>query len=257
MSEEYESLIIERDEHMLTITINRPKVRNALHSGANLELSKIFDEFENDDQLWVAIITGAGDKAFCAGNDLKAMASGVKMGNGGWGGITNRPSLNKPIIAAINGFALGGGLELALSCDIIVAEEHATMGLPEPRRGLMALAGGMEKLPRQIPYHLAMGMLMTGRHITAQQALQFGLVNEVVPTGKGVEAAKVWADDVLKCSPICVQGTKEIVKESLNMELDAAVAKTFPAAGRVLGSADFREGMQAFMQKREPKWIGK
>ena len=156
------------------MTINRPEVMNALHPPAQQEMEKVFDDFQNDPEQWIAIVTGAGDKAFSAGNDLKfqaehgsaAVRDGLQGVKGGFGGLHRRTDLYKPVIAAVNGFALGGGFEIVLSCDIIIAAEHATFGLPEPRVGLMAGAGGVHRLPRQIPYHIAMGMMLTGRRVT-------------------------------------------------------------------------------------------
>ena len=184
----YEFITYEKTDRLVVITINRPEVRNALHPPANRELSAAFDEFAADPDAWVAILTGAGDKAFSAGNDLKYCAQhgmgDMAMGNGGFGGITARFDLFKPVIAAVNGLALGGGFEIALACDIIVAAENATFGLPEPRVGLAALAGGMQRLPAAIPPKMAMGMMLTGKPITAAQAKAIGLVNEVVPAAE-------------------------------------------------------------------------
>src|SRR5262245_56088831 len=178
----------EREGRLFLVTINRPEVLNALHPMANAELSDAFDEFAADPELWVALITGAGDKAFSAGNDLKYHA-GLRAKTGdrprspakGFGGLTNRHDLDKPVIAAVNGVAMGGGFEIALACDIIIASEHARFALPEPRVGLAAGAGGMQRLARQIPLKQAMGMMLTGRHVSAQEGFQLGLVNEVVP----------------------------------------------------------------------------
>src|SRR5215470_1517311 len=193
----YEFLTYDKQDRIATITINRPELRNALHPPANRELSAAFDAFAADADAWVAIITGAGDKAFSAGNDLKYSAQhgmgDMQLGNGGFGGIAARFDLFKPIIAAVNGLALGGGFEIALACDIIVAVEHASFGLPEPRVGLAALAGGMQRLPTLVPPKVAMGMMLTGKPISAAEALRLGLVNEVVAVAELLPAAKRWA----------------------------------------------------------------
>src|SRR5579875_1808405 len=172
----FEFIRYEKREHVVTITIDRPEVLNALHPDANEELARAWDAFAADDELRVAILTGAGDRAFSAGNDLKwtARHGMPRLPKGGFGGITARFDLWKPVIAAVNGLALGGGLEIALACDIIVAAEHATFGLPEPRVGLMAAAGGVHRLPRHIPLKIAMGMILTGKPITASEARRSG-----------------------------------------------------------------------------------
>src|SRR5215470_4911973 len=203
----YEFIKYEKRGRIARITINRPEVMNALHPPANQELSQIFDDFAEDNDCWVAIVTGAGEKAFSAGNDLKysaqhGMAGG--MGKGGFGGITARFDLFKPLIAAVNGFALGGGFEIALACDIIIAADHARFGLPEPRVGLAALAGGMQRLPRLMPQKIAMGMMLTGKHIMADEAHRLGIVNEVVPSKDLAVTAERWANEILECSPTSV-----------------------------------------------------
>ena len=207
----YEFIEVSTSDHVTTVTIDRPQVLNALHPYAVREMEKAFDTFQDDDEQWVAILTGAGDRAFCAGNDLKFQAGhgpehvrklrrGLK---GGFGGITRRTGCFKPIIAAVNGFALGGGFELALACDIIVAAEHATFGLPEPRVGLLAAAGGAHRLPRYIPYHAAMAVLLAGKRLSAAEAHSYGLVNEVVAGDALMEAARRWGRrDPQGCAPL-------------------------------------------------------
>ena len=187
----------ERDGHLFIVTINRPEVMNALHPPANAELSSVFDEFAADPDLWVAIITGAGERAFSAGNDLKYTAAGGDRSGQpatGFGGITSRFDLNKPLIAAVNGVAMGGGFEIALACDIIVAAENALFALPEVRVGLAALAGGVHRLPRTIGPKRALGMILTGRHVPAQEGYELGFVNEVVPEGQALAGARRWAE---------------------------------------------------------------
>ncbi len=190
----------EKRNHIAYITFNRPERMNALHPPCHVEMDQVWDDFVADKSAWVAIVTGAGDKGFSAGNDLRWTAEnraaglgGASQAKGGFAGITARYDIYKPIIAAVNGFALGGGFEIALACDIIIAAEHARFGLPEPRVGLMAAAGGVHRLPRHIPLKLAMGMMLTGKHITAADALQFGIANEVVPLKDLIPTAEKWA----------------------------------------------------------------
>src|SRR5579883_2438119 len=173
---------VERKGPITIVTLSRPEVYNALHIDAHFELNKVFDDLSSDPEQWVAIVTGAGDKAFCAGNDLKWQAAGGKRGwdKGGFAGLTSRFDCDKPIIAAVNGVAMGGGFEIALACDLIIASENATFALPEPRVGLAALAGGLHRLPRQIGLKRAMGMILTARHVPAREGLELGFVNEVV-----------------------------------------------------------------------------
>lgn len=247
------------------ITINRPEVLNALHPPAQVEMTEVFDEFARDEEAWIAILTGAGDRAFSAGNDLKfqaehgaaAVSAGRSALRSGFGGITNRTDLYKPVIAAVNGFALGGGFEMVLSCDLIIAAENARFGLPEPRVGLLAAAGGVHRLPRHLPYHLAMGMLLTGRHVEAAEAKEMGFVNEVVPQGEAVDAALRWADQILEGAPLSIRATKECVIRGLDMTLEQALDSFLPGQRAMAASEDFVEGPKAFAEKRKPKWKGR
>ncbi len=256
---------VQQETHLLVVTISRPDVMNSLHPPACKELDDVFNKFEEDPELWVAIITGAGDKAFCAGNDLKwqaqhgadALRREIEGLKGGFGGITRRTTCFKPIIAAVNGLALGGGFEIVLACDVIVASEHASFGLPEPRVGAMAAAGGVIRLPRYIPYHLAMGMLLTGRRITAHEAQKIGIVNEVVPGSDLMECARRWAEDMLACSPVALRATKEAVLRSFNLPLNEALNVAFPGMTMLRMSEDYMEGARAFAEKRKPQWSGK
>jgi enoyl-CoA hydratase/carnithine racemase len=256
----------EKRGHLAHITLNRPEVMNALHPPCHVEMTQVWDDFAADKELWVAILTGAGERAFSAGNDLKYTAEHPEQfrgggesaipPQGGFAGITSRFDINKPIIAAVNGFALGGGFEIALSCDIIVAAEHARFGLPEPRVGLFAAAGGVHRLPRHIPLKIAMGMMLTAKHITAAEAHRWGIVNEVVPGKDLLATAERWAAEISECSPLSIQATKEAAMGGLGLPLRDALAKRYEASGKLFRSKDAIEGPLAFAQKRKPNWSG-
>ncbi len=251
----------ERDGPILIVTLNRPEVMNALHPMANQELSGVFDAFAADPDQWVAIITGAGDRAFSAGNDLKFQASGgrgrVEMPATGFCGITSRFDNPKPLIAAVNGVAMGGGFEIALACDIIVASDKALFALPEPRVGLAARAGGIHRLPRLIGSKRAMGMLLTGRRVGAQEGLELGFVNEVVPHDDLMKAARRWADQILECAPLSVRASKEAAMKGLEVGLEEAMAARYDQLIGMLKGEDFVEGPRAFAEKRKPDWKGR
>lgn len=252
--------IVERNGPLTIVTINRPEARNALNAAAHAELADIFDDFAADPDQWVAILTGAGDKAFCAGQDLAALAGGgvLRPPPRGFGGLSSRFDLNKPIIAAVNGIAFGGGFELALACDIIVAVETAKFALPEPKVGLAALGGGIERLPRVIGLKRAMGMMLTGKPVSASEGLQLGFVNEVAAEDV-MAAARRWAQDILACSPMSVRATKEAVLRGMDtpLETSAETVWAYPAMVEMLTSEDAAEGPRAFTEKRAPVWRGR
>jgi len=254
----FEFITCEKEGHLATITINRPEVMNALHPPANQELAAAWDDVAADRDVWVAIISGAGDRAFSAGNDLKwTAAHGVpELPPSGFGGICSRFDLWKPVIAAVNGLALGGGFEIALAADIIVAAEHARFGLPEPRVGLLAAAGGVHRLPRQIPFKLAMGLMLTGRHLPAKDAHRFGIVNEVVPGSELAAAARQWATEIEKCCPLSVQASKQAARMGAGRPLAEAMTAHYPLVEALWRSEDAVEGVRAFAEKREPRWRG-
>jgi len=250
---------VEREGALTVITINRPEVLNALHPPAQEELSAALDAFAADPAQWVAILTGAGTRAFSAGNDLKYQAAGGprKRLATGFGGVTARFDLDKPLIAAVNGVAMGGGLEMALACDLIIADADARFGLPEPKVGLAALAGGVQRLARQIGAKQAMGMILTGRHVGAAEAQALGFVNEVVPAGQALAGAKRWAAQILECSPLSVRASKQALMRGLDEpSLAEAIRKEreYPAAKALFESHDYVEGPKAFAEKRKPRW---
>jgi enoyl-CoA hydratase/carnithine racemase len=260
----YEFVTYEKRDRIAIITLNRPQVMNALHLEAHLELKEIWEDFRDDPEVWVAILTGAGERAFSAGNDLKVTAERTAAGGDVqgrarpiFGRITRDFDCPKPMIAAVNGVAVGGGLEMALACDIVIAADHARFGLPEPRVGLIAGAGGIHRLARQVPFKLAMGLLLTGRMIDADEAYRIGLVNEVVPLAELEPTAERWAAEILECSPNSLRLTKEAVFDGLQSSVDEALERDNDRRERLFASADYVEGPKAFAEKRKPRWTGR
>lgn len=245
---------------VLHVTLNRPQVLNALHPHAHFELAHIFDAFAADSDLWIAVVRGAGDRSFCVGTDLKVRAEKGRdeYPPSGFAGLTHRFDLDKPVIAAVNGLALGGGLEIALACDLIVAAEHARFGFPEPRVGLSAMGGGVHRLVRQLPDKVAMGLLLTGRQFSAHQAMAYGLVNEVVPAQQLDSAVQAWVEDMLACAPLALRATKQVARRNLDyVTLEEAIRADYPAAQKMQDSTDAVEGPRAFAEKRAPFWQGR
>ena len=252
------------EDHVARVTIDRPERRNAVDAETGDQLEEIWQRIEADPAVRVVVLTGSGDKAFCAGADLKA-GGDEKTGleywanarADGFGGLSLRRSLHVPVIARVNGVAVGGGFELVLGCDIVIAAEHATFGLPEARVGRMPLDGGMILLPRLIPQKIAMGMLMTGNRISAAEAEQYGLVNAVVPASALDETVNTWVEQILECAPLSVKAIKECVKETSDLTISEAQAKRLPALIAALESEDSEEGPRAFQEKRKPEWQGR
>ena len=254
-----EFCLVEKKDHIMTVRINRPDRLNALHPPGNAELGEVFDDFAKDNDMWVAIITGEG-RGFSAGNDLRYQAEGgerVPMPRG-FGGLTSRFDLNKPVIAAVNGVSMGGGFEIALACDLIIASEKAMFALPEPKVGLAALAGGLNRLPKQIGPKRALGMILTGRHVTPQEGKELGFVNEVVPHDELMDAAMRWANQILECAPLSIRASKDVVYKSLDSaSLQDSMEAQYESVKSMVGSEDFVEGPKAFSEKRPPNWQGK
>ena len=248
---------------VLEVVLDRPKA-NAIDAATSRRMGEIFAEFRDDPGLRVAILTGGGDRFFSAGWDLKAAAAGeapdVDYGRGGFGGLQELRGLNKPVIAAVNGIACGGGLELALGADMILAAEHATFALPEIRSGTVADAASI-KLPRRIPYHIAMEMLLTGRWMEAAEAARWGLVNAVHPADRLMAEARALADSLAAGPPLVYAAIKEIVREAEAMAFQDAMNRItrsqFATVERLYRSEDQKEGARAFAEKRDPVWTGR
>ena len=255
-----------KEGRIAIMTINRPEARNALNSDAHRELAEAMIDFRDNSELWVAIITGAGDISFSAGQDLKAMGGGQQQRPEGE--RAERPAgpasayniadkIYKPFIAAINGYALGGGLELALTCDIRIAADHASFGQPEVLRGFIPGGGGTQRLPRFIPRAKAAELLLMGQRVSAQEALAMGLVNKVVPLDQIMSTAKLWAEIICQAAPLGVWAAKEAMIRGYEVTLEEGLKIEREMSARCTSSEDFREGVMAFAQKRTPDWKAK
>jgi crotonobetainyl-CoA hydratase len=252
------------DGHVARITLDRPSVLNALDARAEAALTAIWERIEADPQVRVVVLTGAGERAFCTGADMSAGAVGrtgleywAARNPDGFGGLSLRETLHVPVIARVNGYALGGGMEMVLGADIVVAADTAVFGLTEPRVGRMPLDGGIAQLVRRVPYTLAMGMLLTGRKVGAAELYRMGLVNEVVPAADLDGAVSRWVDDVLACAPTSVRAIKQMVLSTGGLSARQAQSQRSPALMVALDSEDSREGLAAFQQKRPPQWTGR
>ncbi len=253
-------VLYKQDGGIAHITLNRPESLNAINPALWEALDAAMDQARDDSSARVAILRGAGEKAFCAGADLKWRAENAER-------LRNEPTRNnrarfvmpdydlwKPVIAAVHGFCLGGGFELAMACDLIVASDDAVFGYPEPRRGLVADGTAIHRLVRQIPRKQALEILLTGRMFTASEALQLGFVNRVVPRAELMSSAEELAGEMLKCSPQALKATKQMVAQGADMTFQEAFETEFPEYLKLKRSPDFSEGAQAFAEKREPKW---
>jgi len=261
---DHKFIIVEKKDHLTIIRLNRPEVLNAINAHVSFELEKAFDEFEDEPNAWVAIVTGVGDRAFSAGADLKwaATASDEEKREAysklkyQASGLTGNYRIIKPIIAAVNGYAYGGGFEIALSCDIIIAAEHAKFCMPEPLVGRVPVDGGIHRLVRQIPYHLGMEILFTRKIITAQEGLNLGIVSKVVPLDQLMAEAERMANAIMEGSPLAIRAIKQMANDGLEMTLRKANTTTFPLYREFTQSHDFIEGPRAFSEKRKPIWKG-
>ena len=252
------------DKHVARVTIDRADRMNAVDDATADELETSWQRIEGDPNIRAVVLTGSGEKAFCAGADMKAggntksgLAYWADARPGGFGGLAVRKSLHVPVIARVNGIAVGGGFEMVLGCDIVVAAEHASFGLPEARVGRMPLDGGMIMLPRLIPEKLAMGMLLTGNRISATEAHAYGLINEVAKADELDAAVDRWLEQILECAPLSVKAIKECVKETSDLSVEEAWTKRLPSLVAALESEDADEGPRAFREKRKPEWRGR
>jgi crotonobetainyl-CoA hydratase len=260
--QKFETLIVTQDGRVTTVTMNRPAAMNAVNPAMHEEMQTALDDFADDPSQYICVITGAGARAFCAGSDLKEAAQRAdpvlgRYPAGGYAGLAARRDLAKPVIAAVNGVALGGGFEIALACDIIIAADTATFGLPEPRVGAIALAGGLHRLARQIGLKPAMAMALTGDIVSAAEGVRLGFVNQAVPAAELSAAVRTVCDKILACAPLAVRASKAAMLRGLSEpDLFAALAaqSTYPEVAVWRDAEDTREGPRAFAEKRAPQW---
>jgi crotonobetainyl-CoA hydratase len=262
----YQFIIVSTKARVTTITLNRPEAHNAINPAMHAELQQAFDAFAADDMQEIAIVTGAGARAFCAGSDLKGAADSpgglvdIAYPKNGYAGLIQRFDLPKPVIAAVNGMALGGGFEIALACDLIIAAEHATFGLPEPLVGYVAIGGGVHRLARQIGLKQAMGVILSSKSVSAAEGARLGFVNEIAPPDQLFDVTARWCECILRGAPSAIRASKETVMRGLDEpSLADAIAnqKRYPAFKAWATSDDIEEGPRAFAQKRKPRWTGR
>ena len=258
----YEFIRVTSTGRVTTVLLNRPDVLNAINPQMHEELEQAFNSFAADDQQFLCVVKGAGDRAFCAGSDLKSIAFADKRQaypEHGYAGLIERYDLNKPIIAAVDGFALGGGFEIALACDIIIATERSSFGLPEPLVGAVALGGGVHRLARQIGLKQAMGMVLTADRVSAEAGARLGFVNEVVSVEDFEHTVEDWCKRILRCAPLSLAASKESIMQGLDEPSLADAMRnqeTYPAFYKWKRSSDAVEGPKAFAEKRTPNWTG-
>ncbi len=259
----YEFINVSQEDHVTTIELNRPDVMNAINPQMHDDIQTAFDEFAGTDHQFLAVIKGAGERAFCAGSDLKAIAFGdgrTPYPASGYAGLIERFDLNKPVIAAVDGFALGGGFEIALACDIIIATDRSSFGLPEPLVGAVALGGGLHRLARQIGLKQAMGMVLAADRVSAEEGFRMGFVNEVCSVADFDATLDRWVANILRCAPLAIAASKEAIHKGFDEpSLEAAMTnqEQYPAFAKWRRSADAKEGPLAFAEKRSPNWQGR
>jgi enoyl-CoA hydratase/carnithine racemase len=247
---------LSRQGRVAIVVMDRPEARNAMNLEMTEQLDTTYDRLAEDDDVWVVVLTGAGDKAFCAGQDLKEVGRPRPTRSSGFGGITRR-EFAKPLIAAVNGFALGGGFEICLACDLVVAEDHATFGFPEVKRGIFAGAGGLVRIGKRVSMAQALELAMTGEPISARRAYELGLVNRVVPSGKAVGAAVELANVMCEAAPLSVRLSKRLVRASVAQGEDQLFALQAELGAALRQTQDYQEGPRAFVEKRAPRWQGR
>ena len=263
MTGTYKTLLVEHNNHITHIQLNRPDAMNAITPEMHDELQEVFDTFATNDDAYIGVISGAGERAFCAGSDLKAIARNegpTAYPKNGYAGLIERYDLDKPVIAAVDRIAVGGGFEVALACDIILATRRSVFGLPEPLIGRMALGGGVHRLARQIGLKQAMGMILGSESVSAQKALDMGIVTDLIEDGEIETAINSWVTKILKCAPLSVRASKQAVLMGLDeASLEDALKKQtdYPAFVKMINSSDADEGPLAFAQKRAPDWKGR
>jgi len=252
---------LSREGRVAIVVMDRPEARNAMNMEMTEQLNAAYEQLGEDDDVWVVVLTGAGDRAFCAGQDLKEVGLRARSAppprpSGGFGGITMR-DFPKPLIAAVNGFALGGGFEICLACDLLIAEEHATFGFPEVKRGIFAGAGGLVRIGHRLSMAQALELAMTGEPMSARRAYELGLVNRVVPSGQAVRAAVELANVICEAAPLSVRLSKSMIRASVAQGEEELFALQARLGAELRQTQDYAEGPRAFVEKRAPQWKGR